>query len=277
MDVIIPFIQKDKNIIQICIRSCFQYVPNVRNIYVITNKYIKINISNVIIINEEIFPFTIKDVYTYTHNRHRCGWYLQQLLKLYSFKIIPDLTENFLVLDADTIFVRNIDFFKDGKTLFNTSAEYHLPYFKHIKKFSPFIYKKYKQHSGICHHMIWNKRILKRLFSLVEKQHRSSLWKAFLRCIDPKEIAGSGASEYEIYFNFVFIYFPTFVAIRTLQHLNICLQPNNTYFLIGNIACDRHIREMVPSFVKQFESSNELCSIPPHYNIDCISYHVINN
>ena len=274
MDIIIPFIYKDKNVIQICIRSCFKYVPNIRNIYIITNKFLQLNIPNVMIINEQTFPFTIKDVYGYLRNRQRCGWYLQQLLKLYSFKIIPDLTEKFLVVDADTIFVRNIDFFRDGKTLFDTSAEYHLPYFTHMKKFSPFIYKKYKQHSGICHHMIWNKRILTRLFSLVEKHHRTPLWKAFLRCIDPKEIAGSGASEYEIYFNFVFIYFPTFVAIRPLQHLNICLQRDNTHLLIGTVTQDRHIREMAPSFIEQLMSSNELISMPPHCNIDCISYHV---
>jgi hypothetical protein len=52
--------------------------------------------------------------------------------------------------------------------------------------------------------MLWQKEILQDLFQTVENIHKVPFWKAFCRCIDTSEVFGMSASEYEIYFNFVF-------------------------------------------------------------------------
>ena len=58
-------------------------------------------------------------------------------------------------------------------------------------------------------------RVLDDLFRRVERQHRCPLWQAFLGVVHPGE--ASGASEYEIYFNFALLYHADKVRIRQLQ------------------------------------------------------------
>ena len=53
--------------------------------------------------------------------------------------------------------------------------------------------------------MVFQRDVLQDLFSQVETHHNQPLWQAFCRCVDPQDdLRLSLASEYEIYFNFVF-------------------------------------------------------------------------
>jgi hypothetical protein len=60
--------------------------------------------------------------------------------------------------------------------------------------------------------MIFQKQYLSELFELVQSHHNTDFWKAFVNCIDPNAI--SGASEYEIYFNFILKYHPDKIQLR---------------------------------------------------------------
>ena len=48
----------------------------------------------------------------------RNGWYLQQLLKLYAGLTIPNILENYLVVDSDVFFLKPIHFYEDGKFIY---------------------------------------------------------------------------------------------------------------------------------------------------------------
>src|SRR5713226_6538965 len=58
------------------------------------------------------------------------GWYFQQLLKL-SFGFHRPENDFYLIWDADTIPLRQLEFFDDeGRMLFTIAGEHHEPYFE---------------------------------------------------------------------------------------------------------------------------------------------------
>ena len=158
---------------------------------------------------------------------HRAGWYLQQLLKLYASVAIPEMCSYYLVIDADTIFLKPTTFFNsDQVPLYNTGSDFHVPYFHHMSRLYPMLQKQLPV-SGICHHMMFNREILLQLFDKVSQHHSDSqcnsskpFWQLFLELIDPSSAGASGASEYEIYFNYLLIFHKNNMCIRNLQWSN---------------------------------------------------------
>ena len=47
------------------------------------------------------------------HILYRTKWVYQQFLKLYAFKVIPELSDSYVLVDSDTIFLRDIPFDSD--------------------------------------------------------------------------------------------------------------------------------------------------------------------
>ena len=72
--------------------------------------------------------------------------------------------------------------------------------------------------SGITHHMIFQRNIMLDLFNRVESFHDDDFWKIFLYLVDITQ--KSGASEYEIYFNFIQIFHKDKFKIRKLKWKN---------------------------------------------------------
>ena len=155
------------------------------------------------IIDENAFPFSIKDVDKFIQTPKRNGWYLQQLLKLYTPLVIEEILDDYVVIDADTLFLKEISFKSSGRYMFNMGDENHIPYFEHMKRMHPSFEKMVKL-SGISHHMIFNRIILREMMMLVETHHNlTPFWEVFLREVIPEQRAFSGASEYEMYFNYM--------------------------------------------------------------------------
>jgi hypothetical protein len=224
-DVIIPYGPNDDWIIQRCIDSCKKYIEGVNKIYVIAYK--DVSLSNCIVITEDKFPFT-KDYVSKKTSKERSGWYLQQLIKLYIPRVIPNITENFLVVDADTVFYKKTTYIENGKLLYDTSEQHNLPYFEHMKRLHPEL-KKYHTNSGICDQMMFNTNILEELLKMVESYNKKEFYDAFLDCITNKK--GSGASEYEIYFNYMIYKHKDLIKERELKKTtkNKYEESNNTY------------------------------------------------
>ncbi len=170
-------------------------------------------------ISEKSFPFSMETVTTYHGRLNRNGWYLQQLLKLYAGFIIPTLLDTYLVIDADITFLKPTHFYEDGKFLYNYSNEYHRPYFTHMSRLHPSLIKVDRYKSGISHHMIFQKQYLKELFDMVERAHDGEpFYNIFLKSVT--DCSASGASEYEIYFNFIQQTHPADIKIRYLKFMN---------------------------------------------------------
>ena len=164
-------------------------------------------------IGEDGYPFSKKDVIEYIKDyvpNHRWGWYYQQLLKLYIFKVKDFKYDNILIFDSDLLLLKKIIMFDNNCPMIykrNTfSGKIHDPYIKSMKYILPEINVD-ENDSGICHMMIFNKNIMKNLFSSIENIHKKETWKV---CLDSvinyiKQFGEnlSILSEYELYYNYV--------------------------------------------------------------------------
>jgi hypothetical protein len=216
-------------------------------IYIITdNSNFKLNLKNydcnvkINIINEEIFDFnkeTLKKIKNIKTKRY--GWYFQQLLKLYFHKICKQ--PYYLVVDADTLFLKKTKFFDSSKPLYNTGTENHRPYFKHIQEFIPII-KRESGVSGICHHMLFSVEIVKEIFNYVELKSKNSFYYSFIECINNNEFCKSGASEYEIYFNYILRYHKDNIKIRKLKWNNVPNLLDNHKYIYDYVSIHHYLR-----------------------------------
>jgi hypothetical protein len=218
-DIVIPVGPNDIEHIYKQIEYTKKNIIGYRNIYIIAYRT-DFDISGCTIINESIFPFTLDSVAA-IHGKHkRNGWYLQQLLKLYAGFVIPDVLDRYLVIDSDTFFLKPTHFMdKEGRCLMNPGREYHMEYFDHMKKLHPELKRVHPQLSGISHHMIFDRNYVRKLMDFVEANHEGKeFWKIFLEKVT--NIGGSGASEYEIYFNFMLTFHSDKIRIRPLVWTN---------------------------------------------------------
>lgn len=234
-DIVICVGPNDSNIIDSMIPYTKKNIIGYRNIYLVCSDP-TITIEGTITIDERIFPFSIQTFIKQFGNNNRNGWYLQQLLKIYSGNIIPNISKTYLILDSDTHFLKPTSFIdSNNKYLYTTGSEHHKPYFEHMNKLHPMLHKSHSR-SGITHHMIVNNDYLNELMKLVENHHnnRMSFWEIFIHAIDPQNFSGSGASEYEIYFNFMNIYHKNKMVIRELNWKNdSSINNNETYDYIS--------------------------------------------
>ena len=226
-DIVIPIGPDDATVFLKQIEYTKKNIIGYRNIYLICCH--NLLIDDCITINENIFPCSLETVIKFHGKLDRNGWYLQQLLKMYSLLIIPDILERCLVLDADTFFLKPTEFIKNNKILYNYGSEYHIPYFDHMLKLDKELIK-VTNISGICHHMMFEKRYINELINKIEEQHNDKFYNIFLKMVSTTDFTGSGASEYEIYFNYMLKNHSDKIEIRKLNWENV-----NTLTLITNL------------------------------------------
>ena len=124
IDVIIVTHPKDKETINACINGIKENCPEVRRIIHVSSERLTDQCQW---FDENNFPFGIEDValavgrgskakgdkFFKGHCRYP-GWYFQQLLKLYSPYVIPEISSNVLVVDSDTIFMNPVTFLNES-------------------------------------------------------------------------------------------------------------------------------------------------------------------
>ena len=237
-DIVIPVGPRDLKTIAGTLKFTKKNIIGYRNIYLLSCDP-SLKIKDCITIDEKIAPFnheSIRDIFKTNKFKNHTGWYLQQLLKLYAGFVIPDMLDDYLVIDADLYFLKKTTFFDDdGRTLLGYAAlkqePYHSPYFEHMIRLHPTLIRKYYEFSGVCHHMMFNKQKIKDLMSLVENYHdNKAFWEILIAQVNEYHThiaSGSGLSEYEIYFNYLNIYHPEFCKIRQLKWKNIFFKPTN--------------------------------------------------
>ncbi len=226
-DVVIPVGPNDKSIIEEQIKYTKKNIIGYRNIYLICYDP-SININGCITIDENIFPFYMETITQHHGKLNRNGWYLQQLLKLYAGKVVPDILDKYLVIDSDTFFLKPITFIENDKCLYNYGTEYHKPYFHHMQKLDKDLIRNNRNMSGICHHMIFDNKYIDELISKVEKNHNDLFYNVFLKTVIEKK--HSGASEYEIYFNYMIKHHLDKIQIRKLNWKNTNKLETNSNF-----------------------------------------------
>jgi hypothetical protein len=221
-DIVIPVGPNDIEMIQTSINYTKQNIIGYRNIYLISS-FDNLYVQDCIIISEKIFPFKIIDIDNILGKNNRNGWYLQQLLKLYAGNIIPGILERYLVIDADTCFLKPTVFItNDNKCIYTTGTEYHEPYFSHMNRLHPSL-KKNHPLSGISHHTLFERKIINSLIKMVEDYHNNekSFWKLYLEKIDPQHHSHSAAAENEMYFSCIYLFNNNNIVIRQLKWANV--------------------------------------------------------
>jgi hypothetical protein len=231
-DIVIPVGPNDLNIIKNQIEYTKKNILDYRNIYIISYDD-TLYVDGCITVSEKTsFPFSLETVSKFHGKIDRNAWYLQQLLKLYAGFIIPNILDKYLVIDSDTFFLKPTTFYQDGKCLYNYGSEYHVPYFIHMNKIHPELKKIDNDKSGICHHMMFETKYLKEIIESIETIHNDLFYNIFLKNVT--DFNGAGASEYEIYFNYMLLKHPNEITIRRLNWINASnLVLNNNYDYIS--------------------------------------------
>jgi hypothetical protein len=127
------------------------------------------------------------------------GWVLQQLIKLNACRHVP--SGDYLVLDADTIFLRPQVFFRRGRTVLRYSDDYQLLYGRSLElilgdrpRFPV---------SFVTHHMVLNTGITESLLNRITERLGAEWWDGLVRVIDANSVSPISFSEFDLYGNYV--------------------------------------------------------------------------
>ena len=210
-DVVTTIHSKDKERYYRFLKYNKKYIQNVDNFYYISYK--KFNKNESIYISENNYPFSKTDIVNYIKDyipEYRWGWYYQQLLKLYIFKIKKFLYDYILIFDSDILLLKNLYLFENKEPLLfkrNTgNKKIHEPYLESMKYIMPNL--NYDENdSGICHMMLFNKILINQLFNEIELIHKKPVWQVCLdsviNYIKNNEYNNSILSEYELYYSYI--------------------------------------------------------------------------
>ena len=226
IDFVIPCHPKDFPSLKMSIDGIKNNISCCNKIFVISND--DPNIDGVTHISESrYFPYIDKEKISkkFESNNpsllYRTKWIYQQFLKLYSAKVIPELTNSYVVVDSDTIFLRDVSF-DPTKFYYCKAKEYHKPYLEPIKKL--FNIEETIGFSAISHHMIFHKEKLNEMISVVEKRYDSeSFFDCVLNILDYNE--ASCMSEWDLYANYMIINYSDMCVHRQLKWDSISFVP----------------------------------------------------
>jgi hypothetical protein len=196
LTVIVPAVEKDAAALAHCLRSIREMIRhNLVGIWVVAPESASIRNLAIaenckFVAEDEILPRPAAEL--------KCrGWVLQQFIKLNAAKFVA--TPDYLVMDADTVFLRPQSFFSQGKTVLRYADQYELLYnrslelvFGHPRRFPV---------SFVTHYMLFNADLMKTLVQFIEKRFGCPWWEAILKEVDHGHPISF--SEYELYGHFV--------------------------------------------------------------------------
>ncbi|MCV9931273.1 DUF6492 family protein [Flavobacterium sp. LS1R47] len=206
----------------------------VNSIYIVTDrKYFKffnfnVSVKIILIDQNEVLPNMIKsdlESLELPFFPKRSGWYFQQLLKL-GVSNIDSLNENYIVIDADTVFLNHISFINEkNQFVFLKATEFHEPYFENYKVLLN--EEPNREFSFISQYMVFNKMIVKEFFAHIEKQFKNTSTWNWTIMNNLKGNDGSLFSEYETYGHYIKNHYPekcVFITKKWLRDGSVYLK-----------------------------------------------------
>lgn len=226
IDFVVPCHPKDFPSLKVCVNGIKENISVVNRIFVISND--NPNIDGVIHVPEQNYlPFIDREKISENFNQYcpnllyRTKWIYQQFIKLFSAKAIPELTDSYVMVDSDTIFLRDVPF-DPYKFYYCKANEYHKPYLEPIKKL--FDIEETIGFSTICHHMIFHKEKLNEMMDTIMKRYNSdSFFNTVLSILDYSE--ASCMSEWDLYANYMLLNYPEMCQQRQLVWEDISFIP----------------------------------------------------
>ena len=209
IDIVIPIISKDLEILPLCLEGIRKNVNQyIKDIYIVSpddkeiidfchkEKLIHVEESTILQLCPKDLSFLIKRADGTIVDRS--GWIFQQLVKLSGNVGTCDY---YLCIDADHILLRPHIFLTDDDTsVFYMSEECNIAYYKNIHRLMGYNY--FSLLSYVDHKMLFSKKELGNLRKMIEKVNNGKDWKsAILDSYDRQET--SGFSEFELYGDFI--------------------------------------------------------------------------
>lgn len=148
----------------------------------------------------------------------RSNWYFQQFLKMaYALRCRED---SYLIWDADTIPVRKINFFQDGKPQFSYCDDYFPDYYNTIEKLFDGRIKRASEKCFIVEHMVIIKSYMQELLQVIcdnNKLEGEHFYEKILHAVDRNAMKDSGFSEFETYATYMLTEHSDVYGIRRLK------------------------------------------------------------
>ncbi|MCC8089713.1 MAG: DUF6492 family protein [Rikenellaceae bacterium] len=206
IDVIIPFLEPDAEVLPLCIqgvRNCVNH--KIDKVYVVSPETDLVKRlcgeNDAVFVDEtQVLGYGPEAVSYHTDTgEDRSGWIFQQLLKLSG-----EIGENryFLVIDADHVLVRPHTFIaEDGRFVFYRSSDHSVPYYNTLESLTGFTDYGFFTFSYVSRKMIFDKNILAELRGTLADRSGKKWDRAIIEALESGEL--STFSEFELYGNFV--------------------------------------------------------------------------
>ena len=201
IDIVIPCAPKDTDTLGICLKSCIRHIKEeIAKIYVISTdseviKKICDEYGAVWMDENKVLDRTLADVVATLPQYNRWGWMYQQFLKMAGN---VGECENYLVVDSDVTFTKDITFFENGKPIFYYRDDYHHPpFFSVMAKLIDV--KRFYEKSFVCDFMMFNRQVMSDLKKHIEEKTGENWIDAIINRID---YSLSPFSEFETYGTF---------------------------------------------------------------------------
>ncbi len=198
LTVLVPAAEKDSDLLRLCLAGVREHLSRQNHeVWVVAPE------SEVLrkvceeagvkhVLEDTVLPVPARELKTR-------GWVVQQLIKMNACRHVP--TEDYLVLDADTVFLRKQVFFRGGRTVLRYADQYELLYERSLTmilgdrpRFPV---------SFVTHHMVMNRGIVESLLRQTGERLGAEWWDGLVRVIDANSISPISFSEFDLYGNYV--------------------------------------------------------------------------
>ena len=236
LDVVIPLVEKDLEVVKHTIQSIRKLVGHkIGSIYLVSPESEKIRSFS-----EEYDCIFIHEDHVLPSNEIKKygGWIIQQFLKLNADTIVRN--DHYLVVDADTVFLRPLIFEEEGIYLVNTHWDFAL----NRKQVTADLLgnKRIFQYDFVCHHMLFSKTVLGSMKKHIEHRFQKRWDLAVLDLLQERKDSRNGFSEYDLYATYLTEF--SRAGFRLISNANITVYRN---FL------DR-IDHITPSYSDKYKS-----------------------
>lgn len=138
-------------------------------------------------------------------DKKRCGWYIQQFIKMAYSRVCGD--DYYLLWDSDTIPVKRIDLFDEkGRPYLDYKSEYYKDYFDTMGRLLPGYTKSFRG-SFIAEHMLVSTLHMRDLIEKIESNSDidgCSFGEKVINAVDKESLPKSGFSEFETFGTFIY-------------------------------------------------------------------------
>lgn len=236
IDVVIPMVERDIVVAGYTIEAIRKLVShNIREIYIISPESENMRAfakkqNCTFILEDDILPSN--------EIRKQGGWIVQQFLKLSADKVVK--ADHYLVVDADTVFLRPVIFEEKGTYFINA----HWDFAPNRKKMTSLILGNDKayQYDFVSHNMLFSKSILANMKKHITDRFDKSWDLAIMELISKDGESRYSFSEYDLYATYLTEF--SGVKFRFLSNANITVYRN---FL------DR-LDKIIPAYSHQYKS-----------------------